>query len=132
MVKRGRKKGSKNKPKVIKETSLEIRRIKREIKDIRAKKRLLPRGDKVRIELGRELKVLRQLLKDKKELKTNIITKINTPEPEKEPIIAEILRIEAERKIIPTFEVLGIDLHKYTLKELEKHLKNLNTKREVI
>lgn len=53
MVKRGRKKGSKNKPKVIKETSLEIRRIKREIKDIRAKKRLLPRGDKVRIELGR-------------------------------------------------------------------------------
>lgn len=119
---RGRKKGSKNKPKVIKETSLEIRRIKREIKDIRAKKRLLPRGDKERIKLGRELKELRQLLKDKKELKINIITKINTPEPEKEPIIADILRIEAERKSIPTFEQLGIDLHKYTIKELQKHL----------
>jgi len=128
MVKRGRKKGSKNKPKVIKETSLEIRRIKREIKDIRAKKRLLPRGDKVRIELGRELKVLRQLLKDKKELKTNIITKINTPEPEKEPIIAEILRIEKERNIKPTFEVLGIDLHKYNLEQLKKHLQKLNKK----
>ena len=125
---RGRRKGSKNKPKVIKETSLEIRRIKREIKDIRAKKRLLPRGDKERIRLGRELKELRQLLKDKKELKINIIEKINTPEPEKDLIIAEILRIEKERNIIPTFETLGINLHNYTLEQLKKHLQKLTKK----
>ena len=66
-----------------------------------------------------------------KELKINIITKINTPEPEKEPIITEILRIEKERKTIPTFEILGIDLHKYTIEQLKKHLQKLNTKKGV-
>jgi hypothetical protein len=122
---RGRPKGSKNKSKEIKNTSLEIRRIRKEIKDLKAKKRLLPGGNKERIELGRELKKLKQLLKEKKEFKVNKVTEIAVTNTEKEPIIAEILKVEREQKIIPTFEDIGIDLHKYTLEQLEIHLKKI-------
>lgn len=125
MNKRGRPKGSKNKPGEIKETTLEIRRIKREIKDLRAKKLLLPSGNPERIELGRELKKLRQELKEKKVFKVNKIADITETNSEKEPIISEILKVEAEQKIIPRFEDLGIDLHKYTLEQLEIYLKRI-------
>ena len=96
--------------------------IKQKIRALKKIKKGLRSGTKERLDLGRQIKVLKQQLTEARA----------TPEPLKEPLIKEILRIEAERKIIPTFEVLGIDLHKYTLKELEKHLKNLNTKREAI
>ena len=122
MNKRGRPKGSKNKPREIKETTLEIRRIKKEIKDLRAKKLLLPSGNPDRIALGRDLKKLRQELKDKKELKVNKIAEIIETNTEKEPIIAEILKVEAEQRIKPRFEDLGIDLHKYTIEQLEIYL----------
>jgi hypothetical protein len=122
----GRKKGSKNKSKEIKETSLEIKRIKKEIKDLRAEKLSLPSGNEKRIELHREIKRLRQLLIEKKEVKADKIIEIEKTNTEKEPIIIEILKIEAEQSIKPTFEVLGIDLYKYTENQLKIHLKKLN------
>jgi hypothetical protein len=122
---RGRKKGSKNKPKIIKETSLEIKRIKKEIKDLRAEKLRLPSGDKDRIILHRKIKELKLLLVEKKEIKADKIIEITQGNAEKEPIITEILRIEAEQKIKPRFEDIGIDLHKYTKEQLEYHLKKI-------
>jgi transposase len=125
---RGRPKGSKGKPKEIKETSLEIKRIKKEIKDLRAEKLSLPAGDIKRIELHRKIKEMKFLLMEKKEIKAEKIIETIQDNTEKEPIIAEILRIEAEQDIKPTFEVLGIDLHKYTVSQLKIHLKKLNEK----
>ena len=66
---RGRPKGSKGKPKEIKKTSLEIKRIKREIKDLRAEKLCLPSGNEKRIELHRKIKEMKLLLMNKKENK---------------------------------------------------------------
>jgi hypothetical protein len=120
------------KKKEIKKISLEIRRIRKEIKDIRAKKLLLPKGNEERIKLGRELKALKLLLKAQKEVKINKVVELNTPEPEKDKLIAEILKIEAEQNIKPTFAVLGIDLHKFTVKELEYHLKKKTKKAQGI
>ena len=92
-----------------KEIKQKIRALKKIKKDLRS-------GTKERITLGREIKALKQQLTEARA----------TPEPLKEPIIAEILRIEKERNIKPTFEVLGIDLHKYNLEQLKKHLQKLN------
>ena len=122
---RGRPRGSKNKPKVLSETASDIKILKRQIKDLRAEKLSLPSGNEKRIELYREIKRLRQILKDKKEFKETKTIEITQDNMAKEPIIAEILRIEAEQKTKPRFEDLGIDLHKFTAKELEHHLKRL-------
>jgi len=126
-----RTKGSKNKPKEIKETSLEIKRIKKEIKDLRAEKLSLPAGDKKRIELHRKIKEMKLLLTEKKEIKEEKTIEITQSNTEKEPLIAEILSLQEQYKIIPTFEVLGIDLHKYTLEQLKKHLECLKRKRGI-
>jgi len=98
---------------------MDIKEIKKEIRKLKKIKLACKSGSKERLTLGRQIKVLKQQLTEAK----------SQPEPLKLPIIAEILRIEAERKSIPTFEQLGIDLHKYTIKELEKHLDLLNKKR---
>jgi len=124
---RGRPKGSRNKPKEIKETSLEIKRIKKEIKDLRAEKLSLPAGDKKRIELYRKIKEMKLLLTEKKEVKIQKENLYN--DPEKEPLIAEILELEKKYNITPTFEVLGIDLYKYNIKELAKHIEGIKRKR---
>jgi hypothetical protein len=113
------------KKKEIKETSLEIRRLRKEIKDVKAKKLLLPKGNEDRIKLGRQLKGLRQELKDLKAVKINKIIELNTPEPEKDKLIAEILKVEAEKNIKPRFADIGIDLHKYNIKQLEIYLKRI-------
>jgi ribosomal protein L29 len=122
MNKRGRPKGSKNKPGEIKETALEIRRIKREIKDLRAKKLLLPSGNPERIKLGRELKELRRELKEKKVFKVNKIAEITETNSEKEPIIAEILKLD---KVMANIE---IDLKKHSVEDLQKYLDKLKRK----
>ena len=123
---RGRKKGSKNKPKAIKKTSQEIRRIRAEIKDLRAKKRLLPKGNADRIKLHREMQELKKLLAEKKEAKTELIKEVK--DPDKDPIIKEIIKLEAELKIVPSFEKLGIDLHIHSKKDLNIHLEKLKLK----
>ena len=111
--------------KEIKETTLEIRRLRKEIKDIKAKKLLLPKGNEDRIKLGRQLKGLKQELKDLKAVKISKVIELNTPEPAKDKLIADILKIEAEQKTIPRFEDLGIDLHIYTIEQLAIHLKRI-------
>lgn len=123
---RGRPKGSKNKPKEIKETSKEIKHIRAEIKDLRAKKRLLPKGNEERIKLHRKMQELKKLLVEKKEAKTELIKEVK--DPKKDPIIKEILKLETELKIMPTFEKLGIDLYIYSIKDLNIHLQKLKAK----
>jgi len=123
---RGRPKGSKNKPREIKETSQEIKRIRAEIKDLKAKKRLLPKGNADRIKLHREMQELKKLLVNKKEAKTELIKDIK--DPDKDPIIAEILKLEKKLKIVPTFEDIGIDLHIHSIKDLNIHLEKLKAK----
>lgn len=112
---RGRKKGSKNKPKEIKEFSQEIKKIKKEIKDLKAEKLRLPAGDKVRIELGHKIKELKQSLVDKKEIKEQIVTEAG----DKVGIIEEIKRLDLE------IEKYGIDLYKFTIKQLKYHLERI-------
>jgi len=128
---RGRPKGSKGKPKEIKETSLEIKRIKKEIKDLRAEKLSLPAGDKKRIELHRKIKEMKLLLIEKKEVKAEKIIEITQGNTDKEPFIAEILSLQEQYKITPTFESLGIDLNRYSVKELEKHISYIKRKRGI-
>jgi len=94
-----------------KEIKQKIRALKKIKKDLRS-------GTKERLTLGREIKALKKQLTEAK----------SQPEPLKEPIIAEILLIEKQRKTIPTFETLGIDLHKYSLEQLKKHLQKLINK----
>ena len=91
--------------------------IKQEVRKLKKLKLACRAGTPERIDLGRKIKALKKQLPD-----------VSTPEPLKEPIISEILRIEAERKSIPTFEQLGIDLHKYSIEQLKKHLQKLNKK----
>ena len=112
----------------IKETKKEISRLRKTIKDMRAEKLSLPSGDKRRIELHRKIKEMKLLLKEKKEIKAEKIIEITEINIEKDPIIVEILKLEAEQKIKPTFENLGINLHKYTLQELQIHLEKLKRK----
>ena len=97
---------------------MDIKEIKKEIRKLKKIKLACKSGSKERLTLGRQIKVLKQQLTEAK----------SQPEPLKLPIIAEILRIEAERKSIPTFEQLGIDLHKYSIEQLKKHLQKLNKK----
>ena len=122
----GRKKGGKNKSKlsdealaIKQETNIMVnpKEIKKEIRALKKLKIACRAGTKERIDLHRQIKDLKNKLID-----------FNKPEPEKEPIIAEILKIETERKTIPTFAELFIDLHKYTLTELQKHLDLLTKK----
>ena len=96
---------------------MDIKEIKSEIRALKKLKLKCRAGSKERLNLGRQIK----------ELKNKMVV-LNIPEPLKEPIIIEILRIEAERKSIPTFEELGIDLHKYSIEQLKKHLQKLNKK----
>ena len=99
---------------------MDIKEIKKEIRKLKKIKLACKSGSKERLTLGRQIKVLKQQLTEARA----------TPEPLKEPIIAEILRIEAERKTVPTFEQLGINLSIYSIEQLKKHLQKLNTKRE--
>jgi len=94
--------------------------IKQEVRKLKKLKLACRAGTPERIDLGRKIKALKKQLPD-----------ISIPEPEKEKLISEILRIEKERNIKPTFEVLGINLSIYTIEQLKKHLQNLNTKKGV-
>jgi len=100
---------------------MDIKEIKKEIRKLKKIKLACKSGSKERLTLGRQIKVLKQQLTEAK----------SQPEPLKLPLIAEILRIEAERKTVPTFEQLGINLQDYSLENLKIHLKKLNTKKGV-
>lgn len=122
----GRRKGSKNKS-TIKSEALEIKEtntllvdkkeIKREIRKLKKLKLQCRPGTTERIDLHRQILTLKKKL-----------TEQTTPEPLKEPIIKEILEIEKKYKLTPTFEVLEIDLNRYTVEQLKKHLECIKRK----
>jgi len=123
---RGRPKGSKNKPK-LQDDELAIKKdnpvlvtlfgnekeIKKEIRRLKKVKLQCRAGSKERIELHRQIKKLKDDLRE-----------IKAVDKDKDPIIKEI------QKIDKTFEIVGIDLKKFTVKELEKHLDKIKEKKE--
>lgn len=117
----GRKKGSKNKPK-LQDNELEIKKdnpvlvtlfgnekeIKKEIRRLKKVKLQCRAGSKERIILHRRIQELKGQLTERK-----------VGNEGKEAIIKEILQYDK------SFEVLGIDLRKFTVKELEYHLQKI-------
>jgi hypothetical protein len=95
---------------------MEIKEIKQKIRSLRKIKKDLKSGSKERLSIGREIKVLLAQLGEQ-----------SVPEPLKEPIIKEILYLEKQLKLIPTFKDIGIDLHRHSLKDLKIHLEKLKT-----
>lgn len=93
------------------------REIKQEIRRLKKVKLSCRAGSKERIDLHRQIK----------ELKNKLI-EINIVEPKKEKLIDNILKIETEQKIYPKCEDIGINLNKYTIEQLELHLKKLKIK----
>jgi len=91
--------------------------IRKEIKRLKRLKKDLRPGSKERIEVFRKIKDLKRQ-----------IAEVNISEPGKDSIIAKILKVEAEQGIKPRFADIGIDLHKFSIPELQKHL-DLITKR---
>ena len=116
-----RKKGSKNKYKLSDE-ALEIKKgntlitnpkeLKKEIRALRKLKLQCRAGTPERIELEHRIKALKKQRTD-----------LTTPEPEKDKLIAEILKVDI------LLGKLDIDLKKFTVKELQKHL-DLITKKQ--
>lgn len=96
------------------EIKSEIRRLKKFKKDLRA-------GTNERLTIGRQIKDLKDKLIENNKL-----------DPDKDLIIKEILEFEKKYKLIPTFETLGIDLRKHTLKNLTIHLTKLKEKENKI
>jgi len=88
--------------------------IKQEIKRLRRLKLKCRAGTDERLDLEHTIK----------ELKADII-RLNTIEPDKAGLIQEIL---AKDKLITD---LGINLNKFSVKDLEIHLKKLNEKRGI-
>ena len=103
----------------VKEIKKEIKRLRRIVKDLKAKKLLLPSGSKERIETHREMIEVRNQLKELKELKEKIIIEINKPNPKKEELIQEILRLKP--KIL-------VNLNKFTEQELQNHIEYIKRK----
>jgi hypothetical protein len=122
-----RPKGSKNKPKAI-DNELEIKKdntllvnlfgtpkeIKLEIKRLRRLKRECRSGTPERINLHRKIKELQEQLKG-----VTIIDK------DKQPLIQEIYRLD------PLIEEMGMDLTRYTVEELQKHIDIIKRKRGI-
>lgn len=97
----------------VKEIKKEIRRLRRIVKDLKAKKLLLQSGSKERIEIHREMVTVRNQLKELKEFKNKTIEELNKSEPEKDLLIQEILKVRPK---------YTIDLKKFSIKELKYHL----------
>ena len=129
---RGRPKGSKNKPKlndneleIPKDNSLLVnlfgndKEIKTEIRRLRKIKLQCRPGTTERLDLEHKIK-------DLKKHRADITTIV---EPGKEKLITEILKLEADQKITPSFESLGINLNKFTEAQLQKHIECVKGKR---
>lgn len=86
-------------------TNINEKDIKQEIRQLKKLKLQCRAGSKERIDLYRQIKDL----KDK-------LTAQNKPEPEKDNLISEILKVDI------LLGKLEIDLKKFTISELKKHL----------
>ena len=92
-----------------------LKEIKKEIRQLKKLKLQCQPGSAERLDLGHKIKDLKRQL-----------VEVTRPEPERDNIITEILRIETKQNIKPTFAELGIDLHKYTIEQLKIHLKKIS------
>ena len=81
------------------------RDIKKEIRKLKKLKLQLHAGTLERLDLEHKIKGLKRQLKE-----------LNTPEPEKEKLIVEILKLE------PNFPKDLVDLNKFTPEQLQKHI----------
>jgi hypothetical protein len=115
-----RKKGSKNKS-TLKNEAIEIKQdilfnnpkeIKKHIRALKKLKKVCGVGSPERNDFNKQIKDLKNKLIDH-----------TIPEPEKDKLIAEILKVDI------LLGKLDIDLKKFTVKELQKHL-DLITKKQ--
>jgi hypothetical protein len=107
--------------KKIKEIAQDIKHLKKQIKDYKAEKLLLPAGDKKRIELYRKIKELKKELIEKKQNKTKEIIEYN--DPQKESVIKEIIKYSGLAKIIYNGDKKFY--YKYTVEQLQQHLNKI-------
>ena len=92
----------------------DLKEIKKELKRLKKIKRQLRPKTKERIELNKQIRVLKEQLE-----------KQNISDPTKEKLIAEILILE------PNFPKDLVDLRKYTNEQLQKHIEIIKRKRGV-
>lgn len=105
----GRHKGSKNKIKEIKEEKVvpfDIREVKRQLRTLRKLKIDTAKGSEDRHDICRKIRELKKQLKPI----------IQEATPEKQKLIDDILKIR------PEYNRLDMDLYKYTVEQLQKHL----------
>ena len=121
----GRRKGSKNKPKIIIEQKPtmpidyeEYKEIKRQIRILRKLKRDTPKKSTARHDINRQIRELIQEAVKK--------SPIDITDTEKIPIIKEIY----ERK--PILKSLDINMEKFTVAQLQKHLDRIKNNETII
>jgi hypothetical protein len=89
----------------IQEIKLEIKRLKRLKRDLRS-------GTAERLEVGRKLKEL-----------TNMLTNLSQPDEEKDKLISEIMKLDS------VMASITIDLRKHSITDLQKYLNKLKEKK---
>lgn len=121
----GRRKGSKNKQKIIIEQKPtmpidyeEYKEIKRQIRILRKLKRDTPKKSTARHDINRQIRELIQEAVKK--------SPIDITDTEKIPIIKEIY----ERK--PILKSLDINMEKFTVAQLQKHLDRIKNNETII
>lgn len=95
-------------------TNIEIKFLKKQIRELKKLKLSMRAGTQERIETHRKIKELKSKL-----LEPDII------DPDKEPIIAEILKLR------PEYIKENFNLNKFSISELTIHLNKLKSKKEV-
>jgi len=88
--------------------------LKRQIRKLRKLKLQMKSGSKDRIELHRKIKELK-----------NKLAKARGYNPDKEIFVKEIQQLE------PIYEKLGINLYKFSVEELQKHIEIIKRKRGI-
>jgi hypothetical protein len=117
----GRKKGGHNKAKIAisrqeKAIPLDFKEIKRQIRALGKCKRDCPKKTEERREINEHIR----------ELKKQLIPIYAEVTPEKQILIDQILKIR------PEYKILNIELTKYTISQLEKHLEAIKHKARLI
>jgi len=145
----GRKKGSKNKPKIINtelsnNEPLLVKRGRGRPKGSKGKSKLILRQEQAVPldikEIRRQLRVLRKIKKDThkgSEDRHDLCRKIRELRKQLKPILQEIS--PSKQKLIdeillkrPEYERIGLDLYKYTEEQLIKHFNNIQGKPRLI
>ena len=117
----GRRKGGHNKTKIAisrqeQAIPLDLKDVKRTIRTLRKLKKDTHKGSEARHDLCRKIRELRKQL---------IPIQAETT-PEKQILIDQILKIR------PEYKILNIELTKYTILQLEKHLEAIKHKARLI